>query len=88
MRFCPPDRTRYAFLAGNESRGVLLRIRGNWTCPMNQHSPSLRMDECEAESLRALLRDDDVPVTFGPAAAQRIGEAISRVMLKDAGLWS
>ena len=55
---------------------------------MDQHSPSLRMDECEAESLRALLRDKDVPATFGPAAAQRIGEAISRVMLKDAGLWS
>ena len=55
---------------------------------MDQHSPSVRMDECEAESLRALLRDDDVPVTFGPAAAQRIGETISRVMLNDAGLWS
>ena len=55
---------------------------------MDQHRPSLRMDECEAESLRALLREDDVPVTFGSGAAQRIGEAISRVMLKDADLWS
>ena len=50
---------------------------------MDQHNPSVRMDGCEAESLRALLRDKDIPVTFGPAAAQRIGEAISRVMLKQ-----